>query len=64
MQDYEIAAREFAAKLESLGLSVSAEFVPFSASRNAGDKLPSLNWRCTVSRNGNPLAGLGAMVFL
>lgn len=28
------------------------EFVPFSRSRNANDKLPSLNWKITLYRNG------------
>lgn len=43
-------------KLESaiaaLGLTVSAEFVPFSQSRNKAEKHRSLNWRVTLQRNG------------
>jgi hypothetical protein len=36
------------ATLQAAGLSISCEFVPFSRSRNAAEKLPSLNWRVTV----------------
>ena len=36
--------------INSLGLTYSAEFVPQSKSRNAGEKRPSLNWKVTVSR--------------
>lgn len=39
----EAAARE-------LGLSMSAVFVPFSQSRNRGEKMPSLNWLVTIKR--------------
>lgn len=34
------------------GLSIRAQFVPFSESRNKKDKQPSLNWRVTVQHNG------------
>lgn len=34
---------------ESLGLTMTAEFVPWSKSRNAGEKQPSLNWKVTLS---------------
>lgn len=44
------------AKIESvmaeLGLTVEAEFVPFSQSRNKAEKHRSLNWRVTLKRNG------------
>lgn len=33
-----------------LGLTMTAEFVPFSQSRNKGEKYPSLNWRVTLLR--------------
>lgn len=44
--------------IDRLGLSIAAQFVPFSQSRNAKpdpktDDL-SLNWRVTVGRNGAP----------
>ena len=50
----ESAARKatIAATLENLGLTVESEFVPFSQSRNKGEKIPSLNWKVTVKRNG------------
>jgi hypothetical protein len=39
--------------IEALGLTYSsAEFVPQSKSRNAGEKEPSLNWRVMLKRNG------------
>ncbi len=37
---------------ESLGLTMTAEFVPFSKSRNAGEKHKSLNWRVTLHKGG------------
>ncbi|MBU0801373.1 MAG: hypothetical protein KKA05_10300 [Alphaproteobacteria bacterium] len=43
----EIAAR--------LGLTVESAFVPFSQSRNKGEKQPSLNWRVTLMRGGHAL---------
>jgi hypothetical protein len=41
-----------AATIEGLGLSVESEFVPFSRSRNHGEKVRNLNWRVTIKRNG------------
>ena len=58
MQDYERAAADLAALAASLGLSMKCQFVPFSQSRNAAEKWQSLNWRCTIERNGKPVAGL------
>jgi hypothetical protein len=37
------------ATVDKLGLLVTSQFVPFSQSRNAAEKLPSLNWRVTLS---------------
>lgn len=37
-----------------LKLSMTTEFVPWSMSRNAGEKQPSLNWRVTLLHNGKP----------
>lgn len=56
--------------LASLGLTVTAEFVPFSLSRNNGktkgkEKFLSLNWNVTALRNGREIlkteysAGIG-----
>lgn len=36
--------------IERIGLSIRAEFVPFSKSRNAKEARPSLNWRVTLVR--------------
>lgn len=41
--------------VKSLGLIYSAEFVPQSKSRNAGEKALSLNWRVTLKKNGTEL---------
>lgn len=61
MQDYEIAARDLAALVAELKLSADCVFVPFSASRNAAENWQSLNWRCTIKRDGRPITGLEAV---
>jgi hypothetical protein len=38
--------------IDSLGIEYHAAFVPQSMSRNAFTKMPSLNWRVTLKRNG------------
>lgn len=40
---------------EKHGVTMRAEFVPFSQSRNKGEKSPSLNWRVTLERNGRDI---------
>lgn len=40
------------AATEALGLTVRAEFVPWSASRNRSEREPSLNWKITLVRDG------------
>lgn len=40
------------AAIASLGLTIDAQFVQFSKSRNRDEKRPSLNWRVTLKRNG------------
>lgn len=35
-----------------LGLTMTAQFIPWSQSRNKGEKQPSLNWLVTILRNG------------
>ncbi len=48
-----MTAREtLQAAIDSLGLTVRAEFVPWSRSRHATEDRPSLNWRITVVHNG------------
>lgn len=41
--------------IQSLGLSIDCQFVPFSQSRSSGDNQPSLNWKITLLRNGNKI---------
>ena len=48
----ELSKQERAAIVESLGLTVDSVFVPFSQSRNKGNKEMTLNWAVTVRRNG------------
>ena len=43
-------AETIEATARELGLSMSAAFVPFSQSRNRGEKMPSLNWLVTIKR--------------
>lgn len=38
--------------VEKHGLTVESVFIPFSQSRNAGEKFPSLNWKVTLKQNG------------
>lgn len=40
---------------EKYGVTMTAEFVPFSQSRNKAEKSPSLNWRVTLHRNGRDI---------
>lgn len=40
------------ATLDKYNLTVESVFIPFSQSRNAGEKSPSLNWRVTLKQNG------------
>jgi len=46
---------KLAAVIAELGLTVSAEFVPYSLSRNRGEKHRTLNWQVTLQRNGRDL---------
>lgn len=40
------------AAIDELGLTVRAEFVPWSESRHRGEPTPSLNWKVTLVRDG------------
>lgn len=53
--DYKEARAALAALMESAGLTIAAEFVPLSKSRNASEKSPTLNWRVTLSKGGRPV---------
>lgn len=48
-------AADIEAIAADLGLTLESEFVPFSKSRNASEKQPSLNWKVTLKRNGRPI---------
>lgn len=39
---------------EALGVTMTAEFIPLSKSRNAGEKHKTLNWRVTLHKDGRP----------
>jgi len=45
-------AERMARVIRHLGLTVKSEFIPFTKSRNAEEKFPSLNWRVTLVRHG------------
>jgi hypothetical protein len=47
-----MARHELETAISELGLTITSEFVPFSQSRNKGEKYPSLNWRVTLQKNG------------
>lgn len=38
-----------------LGITMEAVFIPFSRSRNASEKQPTLNWRVSLARNGKAI---------
>lgn len=50
-----MAREELEAFAEREGITLKAEFVPWSQSRNKGEERPSLNWRVTVLREGKPV---------
>lgn len=52
MTDYKAGQEAMRAALGDMGVTVAATFVPQSASRNSGEKAPTLNWRVTVQRPG------------
>lgn len=37
------------------GLTIESVFIPWSQSRNAGEKSPSLNWKVTLKQNGRKI---------
>lgn len=43
------------ASVTELGIEYSASFVPFSQSRNAKEKKPSINWKVTVKKGNQSL---------
>lgn len=51
--DYEIAREELSVILVQERIDIRAKFVPFSQSRNAGEKHKSLNWKIDLVRNAD-----------
>jgi hypothetical protein len=47
-----MARAELEAFITAKGITMAVEFVPWSRSRNKGEKAPSLNWRVTILREG------------
>lgn len=45
-------------------ITVEWTFVPFSQSRNKGEKDPSLNYRAAILRDGRPVKGLDAVDYM
>ena len=41
--------------LAEMGFSMECEFVPFSKSRNSGEKYPSFNYKVTIKRKGKAI---------
>lgn len=48
-------AQRILAFADAYGLTMTTEFVPWSQSRNKGEKYPSLNFRVTITRNRQAL---------
>lgn len=48
-------ATEIESVAEQLGITMECKFVPFSQSRNAGEKSPSLNWKVTLRVGGRDM---------
>lgn len=46
-------AQDAAQILKKLGCTLSTHFIPWSLSRSAKEKNPSLNWNCALSRGGH-----------
>ena len=53
MTKHEGTTQNAAQILEELGCTLTTRFVPWSLSRNAKEKDPSLNWECTLSLDGH-----------
>lgn len=58
METTELTTEQRETALQELGLTYSAEFVPFSKSRNAAEKHLSLNWRVRLVKG----TGFGTLV--
>ncbi len=43
------------ATIQALGLTMDVTFVPWSLSSNAGEDMPSLNWKVSINHEGRPI---------
>ena len=50
MTSYKGGTQDPAQILKELGCTLTTRFIPWSLSRSAEEKTPSLNWNCTLSR--------------
>ena len=50
MTSYKGGTQNAAQILKELGCTLTTRFIPWSLSRSAEEKTPSLNWNCTLSR--------------
>lgn len=55
MNTAEQAKPDPAATIARMGLTVTSVFVPFSQSRNKGEKHPSLNWKISLQKDGRDI---------
>jgi hypothetical protein len=49
------ATAKLSAAINALGLTIESKFVPFSLSRNNGEKHSTLNWEITLKRAGRAI---------
>lgn len=61
--DHDDTIDSITATAAALGLYAVATFVPWSQSRNKGEKSPSLNWGVELRRHSGPLAKKAARVY-
>jgi len=58
----ELSAKERAEQaLDAAQITMLAKFIPFSQSRNKGEKNPSLNWRVTIAVKGRDVLQIDYM---
>ena len=53
MTSYKGGTQNAALILEELGCTLTCRFIPWSLSRSAKEKNPTLNWNCTLRRGGH-----------
>lgn len=48
-------SKEIEVVLKKMGFSITSEFVPWKHSRSSKEKVPSLNWKITLLKNGKKI---------